>query len=92
MFIFNKKKIDKRPIAFSATDAKTLALNVQIKQKEDEFERIIKEIQVEASEGEMQYRCFNLCPENISKLKELGYKVSPCTRNSFKISWGEWDQ
>lgn len=91
MFIFNKKKIDKRLIAFSATDAKTLALNAQIKQKEDEFERIIKEIQVEASEGEMQYRCFDLYPENISKLKKLGYKVSPATGNSFIISWEEWD-
>lgn len=89
MFIFNKKKIDKRPIAFSATDAKTLALNAQIKQKEDEFERIIKAIQVEASEGEMQYRGFDLCQETISKLKKLGYKISPCTGNSFKISWEE---
>lgn len=91
MFIFNKKKIDKRLIAFSATDAKTLALNAQIKQKEEKFKRIIEAIQFEASEGEMQYRCFNLYPETISKLKKLGYKVSPCTGNSFKISWGEWD-
>lgn len=76
---------------FSARDAKTLALNVQIKQKEDKFKRIIKAIQFEASEGEMQYRCFDLCPENISKLKKLGYKISPATGNSFIISWGEWD-
>lgn len=86
MFIFNEKEIH-----FPARDAKTLALNAQIKQKENEFKRIIKAIQFEASEGEMRYRCFDLCPENISKLKKLGYKVSPATGNSFIISWEEWD-
>lgn len=84
MFIFNEKEIH-----FPATDARTLALNAQIKQKEDNFKRIIKVIQFKASEGEMQYRCFDLYPENISKLKKLGYKVSPAIGNSFIISWEE---
>lgn len=93
MFIFNKKKIDKRLIAFSAKEAekRTQEQRRRFEIEEDEFELelIFQNIRRAICRGEMSIGINIWDKAIIGLLEDLGYEVSyiPKSKDVYRISW-----